>query len=136
MRSRETCRRTGEFNRRAGAGEGVFRDGGVVPDGGEEFVRGEALLGVAEEDEQYAEGLGLDGQNFACFRERKLALADFNVTDFEDCGLLADHGSIICVRHSPATSFISLPASAHKDRWCRCPGGAAVHQSDPDPSRN
>jgi hypothetical protein len=36
-------------------------------------------LRVAQEDEQDAEGLGLNGQGFAGFREGELALADLDV---------------------------------------------------------
>ncbi len=68
------------------AGEGIFRDRCVAPDGGEEFVLGEQLSGVAEKDEEDAEGLGLDGQGLAGLGERELTLADFHIGESKNPG--------------------------------------------------
>jgi hypothetical protein len=61
------------------AGEGVFRDGRVTPNSGEELFLRKQFLGVAKQDEKDAEGFRLDGQNFAGLPDLEFALADLDV---------------------------------------------------------
>jgi len=75
------------------AGEGVFGDRGIAPHRVEKFLFGDQLLRVTEQDQEHAKGLGFDGRHFARLREQELALANFDVGEAENKGLIAHHFS-------------------------------------------
>jgi hypothetical protein len=61
----------------------------------DQFFFWDQSLGVAEEEEEGSEGLGLDRQYFARPDEGELALADFEVAEAVNKGLNSHHNSII-----------------------------------------
>lgn len=54
----------------------------------------------------------------------------------DNCEMHTDSAAAVSKLLNELGAVTSLPASAHKDRWCHCPAAAAARQSGPAPSRN
>ena len=70
-----------------GAGQGVFGDGGIAPDGVEQFLFADEAAAVLNEVEQQAEGLGLEGDGRAVRNEAEGGVVGLEAIEAENhCG--------------------------------------------------
>ena len=67
-----------------GAGEGAFGDGGVGPDGVEELLLADEAAAVLDEEEEQAEGLGLEGKGRAVCDEAESGVVGLEAIEAEN----------------------------------------------------
>ena len=67
-----------------GAGEGAFGDGGIGPDGVEEFLLADEAAAVLDEVEEQAESLGLKGDGRAVRNEAEGGVVGLKAIEAED----------------------------------------------------
>ena len=71
--------------------KGTLGNGGIAPYGIQQFFLRDQLLWAAQQEQEDAKRLRLDRQHLALLEERELVLANLNVGEAENKGLILHH---------------------------------------------